>query len=74
MVILYLVFISDVIPGTNAVLSYDEIDIGNEVQSDVSLQHHTGFVGAMQKFTFNGKSYFEMADTEQVEKVEITAW
>ena len=69
-----LVLFSDTIPGNNGVLSLVEIDIGNEVQSDRSLQQHSGLKGYMQKFTFNGRNYFEMGDTEQIEKVEITAW
>ena len=62
------------VPGTSGVLSLKEVAVGNEVQSDVNLQHHIGFVGAMQKFMFNGKNYFEMSNVEEaVENVEITA-
>ena len=62
------------IPGTSGVLNLKEISVGSEVQSDVNLQHHIGFVGAMQKFVFNGKNYFELSDVEEaVENVEITA-
>ena len=61
------------IPGTSAVLNLDEIHIGSEFQNDLNLQHHTGFVGAMQKFVFNGKHFFEVAGTDQVESIEITA-
>ena len=69
-----MVWLSDVILGTSAVLNLKEIAVGSEVQSDVNLQHHIGFMGAMQKFVFNGKSYFELSDAEAaVENVDITA-
>lgn len=48
-------------------------DIPEGLQSDSPIHQHPWFDGAMQQFIYNGNHFFDMAQDENAENIEVTA-
>lgn len=60
-------------PKDTRVLDYREMHLGQMVHDDNMLRRHTGFIGDMQQFIFNNNHYFEMAKSQDIQNIKVTA-
>jgi leucine-rich repeat transmembrane neuronal protein 1/2 len=52
---------------------FSKSDIRQMQKEDSISRRHTGFVGAMQLFVFNGNHFFDLAKSRKIENIEVTA-